>query len=353
MPTKRGLLSLRNGSIVDLPRLIPSFTSKGFPFFEVNGRNGKYWLSDTTNALELIGGSINDSMLISAYDISYGFLRKPHRFYGKKELVIIDSGGYELADDFDLTEPRIYPHQPEEFTKEKHLEVLNNLPDGIPFVITNFDLESRGKLFGTQIRSARQLFNNFPNYLHDILLKPEVKSQLLNIDHLIGSIEELRTFDIIGLTEKETGNNLLDRLRTIATLRVELNRREVFAPIHIWGGLDPTMTVIYYMAGADIFDGVSWLRYAYHNGVAIQMNAVTIMDYEKYGIDTPKNHLLAHTMYNNIRFLQQLTIQLKAFTDKKGKSFAMFPKGTRDKMKRAFDDLRTVVPVVKEIYDGR
>ncbi len=200
MQSKRGLLTLRNGSSIDLPRLIPSFTSKGFPFLTVK-KNGRIrWLSDTTNPLEMIGGFINDSMLISAYDIHHEFFRKPSKFYGNKGLVIIDSGGYELADDFDLTEPRRFPHAPKKFKQDEYIRVLKKLPNGKPLVITNYDAGNRGKPLASQIREARKLFNGFPNCLHDILLKPTRKSQSLKISDLIGSIEELRAFDIIGLT---------------------------------------------------------------------------------------------------------------------------------------------------------
>ena len=73
----------------------------------------------------------------------------------------------------------------------------------------------------------------------------------------------LRTFDIVGVTEREIGESIHDRLVNIARLRKSLNAAEVTIPIHVFGGLDPLLTPLYFAAGAEIFDGLGWLRYAY------------------------------------------------------------------------------------------
>ncbi len=104
MLARRTTLQHPIGSAIDMPRLIPSFSSKGFPFFEDKSTGNK--LSEATNALEMAGPTISDSILLSAYDISHRYLRDPERFYGNKEMVIIDSGEYELSSDFDSTEPK-------------------------------------------------------------------------------------------------------------------------------------------------------------------------------------------------------------------------------------------------------
>lgn len=104
MLARRSILKHPLGATIDMPRLVPSFSSKGFPSFKVKKRKRPY--SDSTRALELIGPYINDSILISAYDLHHGYLRKPKRFYNGKELIFIDSGGYELSHDWDSTEPK-------------------------------------------------------------------------------------------------------------------------------------------------------------------------------------------------------------------------------------------------------
>ena len=56
-----------------------------------------YRVSEATLALDLVGNFIKDSILVSAYDIYHGHLRDPGRYFPDKELIFIDSGGYELS----------------------------------------------------------------------------------------------------------------------------------------------------------------------------------------------------------------------------------------------------------------
>ena len=88
----------------------------------------------------------------------------------------------------------------------------------------------------------------------------------------------LRGFNIIGVTEKDLGANLLDRLMRVAILRKGLDDVGVNAPIHLWGGLDPILTPLFFFAGAEIFDGISWLRYAYNKGIAINRECYAVVE---------------------------------------------------------------------------
>jgi queuine/archaeosine tRNA-ribosyltransferase len=38
------------------------------------------------------------------------------------------------------------------------------------------------------------------------------------------------------------------------------------APIHVFGCFDPQTIVHLFFAGADVFDGLAWMRYYFHNG---------------------------------------------------------------------------------------
>ena len=56
------------------------------------------------------------------------------------------------------------------------------------------------------------------------------------------------------------------RMRNIAKLRQALDANDVKAPIHVFGSLDAMTTVLYFVAGAEIFDGLTWLRFGFHGG---------------------------------------------------------------------------------------
>jgi len=73
--------------IAPTPSIVPSFSSKGFP--------------EVGKIVEALSSVITDSLLVSAYDISYGHLAKAPQF---AEYLILDSGGYECSKDMELSD---------------------------------------------------------------------------------------------------------------------------------------------------------------------------------------------------------------------------------------------------------
>lgn len=338
--------------MLSLPRLVPSFTSKGFPFLQSGNRQTGKLYSEVEGVLEAMSCFLSGSILLSAYDLHHGHFRKPERYMRDKELVFVDSGGYELREDFDSTEPMLYPHKPKKFTEIHYRNLLKRLPGDLPFAAVNFDHDTtyrRRTPILAQIRSAQKLFNTFPHFTRNFLIKPSRKDEPLNINDVTPHIEKLRAFDMIGVTEKEIGDNLVDKLRRIASLRVEMNRHDLRIPIHVYGGLDPVSTPLYFFAGADVFDGVSWLRYAYHEGVAVYRDSVSVLD---YGVGTPASHVRGFVLNHNINYLQELTTRLRKFSDARRLSFKMF-EGQAQVFKKAFEDMLAEIPCMKEIYNGR
>jgi hypothetical protein len=337
------------GAVIDLPRLVPAFSSKGFPFLEP-GRakpfaagQKKHKISETTLALELIGPFIKDSILLSAYDLHHGHFRRPERFFRQKELVFIDSGGYELSPGFDQTEPVVWATSSKKFTSTDHLNMLGDLPTDLPFVIANYDWSSRRKPLLDQILAGQRLFSRFPTFLKDFIVKPVGNRRYIDVPEIIRHIRKFLAFDVLGITEKELGRDLIDRLKAVANLRFAMDREDVKIPIHIWGGLDPLRTPLYFFAGAEIFDGISWLRYAYIDGLAVYRDSYNIL---VEGIENPLDNARALTLYHNLAFLRGMSTKLRDFVLQKGLSFDMF--GTRaEVMGKAYRTLITQVPDVE------
>jgi len=342
MLARRSALQHPSGTSIDMPRLVPSFSSKGFPF--VVNRKSKRKTSEANDALEMTGPTISDSILISAYDIFHKYLIKPERFYGNKELVVIDSGGYELSLDFDSTEPKQELYKPDEnYDEQCYKEVLSALPRGYPIVITNFDYQAIGKDVEGQIQLAQTLFNRYPGFLNDFIIRPSGRGKFVNIDDIVHHIEKMRRFHIIGITEKELGGSILDKLVNIANLRSAMNRKGIDVPIHIWGGLDPVTSPLYFCAGAEIFDGVSWLRYGYYSDAAIPRDAYTALD---LGIQTSWRRAQAMRLAKNISYLETLSIRMRRFVDKGGRDFSVFD--THHKaIEDAYNTLCTKIPELK------
>jgi hypothetical protein len=343
MLTHRTTLQNPEGSVaIDMPRLVPSFSSKGFPVFEDEVTGQK--LSEVSNALELTGPVISDSILLSAYDIFHNYLRDPERFFGNKELIFIDSGGYELSSDFDSTEPKQGQYKPDDkFNLEAYRKVLSELSTKYPIVIANFDYLSCGKSLEEQIREAQKLFKSYPKFFHCFIVKPTGRKKYVNVPEVIQHVEKMRRFQILGVTEKELGSNLLERLTNIARLRGAMNRSSVHIPIQVWGGLDPVISPLYFCAGAEIFDGVSWLRYGYYSDTAISRDAYTAIE---LGVQTKWRHAETIRLAKNISYLEDLTIRMRRFVDEGGHDFNVF--GAHAKIiKRGYQALCTEVPELK------
>jgi hypothetical protein len=331
------------GSSIDMPRLVPSFSSKGFPRIVVDKKRKKE-ISAVTYALEMTGPTISDSILISAYDIHHNYLRRPERYFGNKEMVIIDSGGYELSADYDSTEPKQPPYESKgNYDVEEYRKVLLKLSHKFPIIITNFDHGVKGMPIEEQIKDAQVLFNEFPKFLHDFIIRPSGKKNYLNMHELISHIEKMRLFHIIGVTEKELGNTILNRLINIANLRIAMNRSSIDVPIQIWGGLDPVVSPLYFCAGAEIFDGVSWLRYGYYSDACISRDAYTAIE---LGVQSQWRRAEAMRLAKNISYLETLTIRMRRFVDTGGRDFKVFETHANT-IEHAYEALSTKVPELK------
>ena len=70
------------------------------------------------------------------------------------------------------------------------------------------------------------------------------------------NVSVLEGFDLVGVTEKELGNSLLNRLHNTSRLRMALDEVSNEAPIHVFGSLDPLNVPLYFAAGAEVFDGL-------------------------------------------------------------------------------------------------
>ena len=177
-------LAIPGGVELELPLLVPSYTSKGFPFSApaAGKRGSSKELSDVANVMRDMAPHSPKATLISAYDIHFGHL---HERAGvapvmgllrDTALVFIDSGGYELAPDFDSTEPRIMQvaiksgYDLSSYTQV--LAELGKLRDCPPLCIASYDWETRGLAFREQVQRARDFFDEHQNHMSDVILKP-------------------------------------------------------------------------------------------------------------------------------------------------------------------------------------
>lgn len=271
----------------------------------------KTGLYSVRQLVELAAPELNESVLISAYDIGKKYYPPMTRVPFNVELTFVDSGGYETGGDTDLSSVHNDPVSDRHWTAQKLKDVYDRWPAKKPAVFVNFDHAERRKRVSQQIKSARLLFNNYPKQLHCFLIKPESRSQAYlgaTLQHVCKNVENLQGFSIIGVTEKELGDSFLERMKNISELRLAMDAKQITAPIHVFGSLDPLSSCLYFLAGAEIFDGLTWLRYAYSQGSCVYRHNFSAMGHD---LELKDSAFIGKLLGHNLSELRKLQVAMR------------------------------------------
>lgn len=294
MLAKRRAIFLNGQEIERTPLLVPSFSSKGFP--------------DADKIVKYSAELIDGVTLVSAYDLHYNKITPPFDF---PSLIFLDSGGYEASRDADLSDFGDKEHTPLEWTQAMHETQIAAWKPSVPSVIISYDHPKERLSIKDQIARATSMAPGRKEFAREILLKPETGDQiLLQIDNIVANIHGLADFDIIGVTEKEVGNSIFDRMRNIAEIRRALDKAGLETPIHVFGSLDTITTPLYFLAGADIFDGLTWLRFSFHEGQTIYKQNYGAL---KLGVRT-KAHMIDGRCWNeNYYYMKDMELEMRRY----------------------------------------
>lgn len=243
---KTRIFNLQNGNINFVtPNYIPSFSS----------RDDRY-LKDRINAL--LPEIPQQVILISAYD--YHNLKMDGHItsqYIKEsfndKLLFLDSGGYELqfSDSDDWT-----PLRYKQIIEELHPSFFVGY-DRIP----SYDnLSDTCSLIGESVNFIKDYPRGRVLLIH-FSLKNNPQKEISSFANTLQ--EHSDYFDILGIPEREIGANVIQRAKFISCLRNELDKRGIVKPIHIFGCSDPVSMVLFVLSGADFFDGLGWIKYAF------------------------------------------------------------------------------------------
>jgi hypothetical protein len=295
MLAKRRTLKVGNAPSVSTPLLLPSFSSKGFPKVEAT--------------LEAMEEYISEEVLISAYDLHYSLIKPPFDF---ASTIFLDSGGYEASKDSELSETFERDHIPRDWSPEMYAEVVSNWSSASPTVFVSFDHPEHRQSVAEQIERAKALELPNKHSSRALLIKPESKTaKRLRLKNIIPAVRDMTKFSVIGVTEKEIGNSVLDRMVNIASLRNEIDRHFKDLPIHIFGSLDTLSTYLYFLAGADIFDGLTWLRYAFSDGDTIYRHNFGTLTLP---ISTNSDIVEGRCWSHNYQYMRQMRLEMRKFT---------------------------------------
>lgn len=228
------------------PNYIPSFSSRE-----------DHYLKERINAL--LDEIPQQVILISAYDY-YNLKRAGHittKFIEKsfkEKLLFLDSGGYELQfSDGDDWTPLKYKQTIEEMHPAFFVEY-----DRIPSYKKPSDTNS---LIYESIEFLKDYSTNGRVLLMHFSLMNNPQKEIQSFVKTLQKFSDY--FDILGIPEREMGANIIQRTQFIYYLRKELDKEEILKPIHIFGCSDPISLILLTLSGADIFDGLGWIKDAF------------------------------------------------------------------------------------------
>lgn len=302
MLSKGRQININGNKVAETPAVVPSFSSKGFP--------------EVQKIIEALDSTITDAALVSAYDISYGYINGGPQY---PEYLILDSGGYECSKDMELSDTRANNYNESEWTLAQLETVLDQWAAPQPTIAVSYDHPKSRVTLAKQIESAQQLFKG-RKFGREILIKPEaIGKERVNFKAVEEQIYELRSFDVIGFTEKELGYSIFNRMANIKKVREALSKAGLDTPIHIFGSLDTISTPLYFLAGADIFDGLTWLRYSYSYGYAVYTKNAAAL---KHGLRINDDDIDPRIWYENYQEMLNLGLAMRRFL--KEDSFSCF-----------------------------
>ncbi|NMC55915.1 MAG: hypothetical protein GYA50_01670 [Eubacteriaceae bacterium] len=243
-----------------IPKLIPAFSSKGNVFLNFNDKI----ISDNYILINKLEKYLFNTYLISAYDIYYGFMPDNLMDFPLANTIMIDSGGYEILNSYDICENYKYNYKIYPWDENKMLEIYkkiynNEISQFSQLIFSTYDINTN---LTEQISKACILKQMFPNSIIDFLIKLPNNIYSLS-DFIINSISEPLNFRLIGFTEKELGLTLREKLLTLIKIKNYFEQMNWIVDIHIFGGLEPNILILYFLAGATVFDGLSWQKVRY------------------------------------------------------------------------------------------
>lgn len=298
---KRRELNLRSAAQqIRTPILVPSFSSKGFP--------------DVGKIIELTQPFLDSQILVSAYDLHHGFIDESVDL-NFPPLIFVDSGGYEASQERALQDPARpmntdYQPSGDEWTNEKYEAVIAAWANIPPTIFVNYDHPKKRVSLDIQIRDAICTGGAARQIEREFLIKPTTDSrQYLDVDEICGNVKKFAPFVAIGVTEDEIGNTLHKRMVNIGRIRQSLDAANMDTPIHIFGSLDTVTTLLYFVMGADVFDGLTWLRYGYFEGATVYQQSLAALKFSR----TQYKSVDRECWHHNYLYLQKMEQQMRSF----------------------------------------
>ena len=276
---------------VPTPLIVPSFSSRGFP--------------NLSDIWEELSNRLYGVCLVSAFDVAQGAI--PKDVTDLVNVVVWDSGSFETGNGHMEFNGHHATSTPVKWTRKRYQDTLKNIGAGSNAIVVNFD--QVGPL-EEQIFRASEDFALVPLAASDFLVKPASEMEMINLPKLGLYLDQLAHVSVVGIAAREAGDSLLTRCCSIVMLRDMLNEAGLDTPIHVFGAINPYEVLAYFFCGADIFDGLNWLRCLFRNSGSIPIAESATEDFQ-WNLTDSELRMQAWT--HNLRFLFQLQEGIQQF----------------------------------------
>ena len=254
--------------------------------------------------VELLVGAHYPLFLVSAYDIAHctedQHLRLDTALMKSKErgdVILMDSGNYESFWKADKD------WQPDSFH-----EIAGSSPHHLSFCYDNQQPPSTSESIAENvvagvIRDQKHASETVAPIIHgDTALLP---------DAALRTAEQLYPL-LLAVPERELGEGILERCRTVRKIREALNALDVYCPIHLLGTGNPLSIIAYALAGADSFDGLEWCQTVvdHETGRLLHFQQWDLIRYQTEWGQCPELPYIQSVLMHNLDFYREFMANL-------------------------------------------
>lgn len=241
------------GGALDLPCFFPSISSvkthlrlRDYLDILINLRHPQFLISayDIHNCLHNLP---KQSKITKEKEQEY-IANKLNEAIENRQAVILDSGNYES-----------YWHKDNTWKKEKFHKYLKKTDYHFAF-----SWDKRGQTVGK--RDVKLIINEVEksvlvsSNVSTGTVLPIVHAKKEDLPEITSGVVKRLVPIMIAVPERELGDGILERAKTLQLIRNQLNQLGQYVPIHLLGTGNPLAILIYVICGADSFDGLEWCQ---------------------------------------------------------------------------------------------
>lgn len=217
----------------------------------------------------LLGFLEPDATLISAYDAwkyyssDRGFNSSVKQIRESKDVLFLDSGNYEAYRKNDRYLPK---NNPTGWHKGYFREAALSLSPDLAFSFDTINPKGKPDKIVSQVvanfesddRALRRRDFTLCPIIH--LPKEFMGTRARCAARIISEVARALDPLMLAMPERELGDGLLERAKTVRDIRKALNGLSRYYPLHLLGTGNPLSMIALAAAGADSFDGLEWCR---------------------------------------------------------------------------------------------